>query len=223
LGSDFTYPKIAIVDPELMTSMPSKITAATGFDVLAHAIEAYTSTGSTPMTDMYCEEAIRIVGRYLRTAVKNGKDLEARTQMAWADTLAGFSISVAVITLCHGMAHAVGGVAETIHGESLAAMTPYTMEFSMSALPERYRNIAMFLKDACTCDKDKFKPEDSIAEVKKIIKDIGMDIPLSKQGVKESDLEEIAKGSVGYMAGALDLDPKKATKEDVLKILKKAF
>lgn len=225
LGSDYTYPKAAIVDPELMLTVPKKITASTGFDVLSHAIEAYTSNQATPMTDMMCEEAIRLVGRYLKKTVENGNDMEARTAMAWADTLAGFSIAVAVITLCHSISHAVGGVSETVHGETLAAMTPHAMRFSMNNRPEKYKNIGMLLRNQCCCieENDLCELESSVQEVEKLIADIGLNIPLSKQGVKESDLEEIAAGTLKYMSGGLDLDPRRASKEDILDILKKSF
>ncbi|MGI6777123.1 MAG: iron-containing alcohol dehydrogenase [Acetivibrionales bacterium] len=225
MGSDHIYAKVAIVDPELMVSLPAKITASTGFDVLAHAIEAYTSNGSTPITDLYCEQAINLVGKYLRRAVENGADMEARTAMAYADTLSGFSIAVAVITLCHSMAHAVGGVCETVHGESLAAMTPHTMRFSMNSRPEKFKKIGMLLRDECCCgdDGECCNLERSVQEVEKLIKDIGMDIPLGKQGVKESDLEEIAEGTIGYMAGSVDLDPRKASKEDIIDLLRKSL
>ena len=225
LGSDYTYPKVAIVDPELTASMPSKITASTGFDVLAHAIEAYTSNQATPLTDLMCEVAIRLVGKYLRRAVANGGDTEARTAMALADTFAGFSIAVAVITLCHSISHAVGGVCETVHGETLAAMTPHTMRFSMDQRPEKYKKIGMFLRDECCCNEDEAGCglEDSVTEVEKLIREIGMNIPLGQQGVKESDFEEIARGTIKYMGGGLDLDPKKAGKEDIITILQKSF
>lgn len=222
MGNDSTYAKVAIVDPELMLSVPPAITAATGYDVLAHCIEAYTSNQSTPMTDLFCEQAIRLVGKYLRQAVKNGKDIEARNALAYADTLAGFSIAVAVITLCHAMAHSVGGVCETTHGESLAAMTPQTMRFSMNALPAKYKAIGLFLRNE-SADKAGWQPEDSVQEVEALIKDIGLYKPLRQQGVKESDFEAIADGTLRYMAGAVDLDPRKATKADILEILKKSW
>jgi alcohol dehydrogenase class IV len=213
---------VAIVDPELMVTMPKAITATTGFDVMAHCIEAYTSNSSTPVTDLFCEQAFRLVGQYLRKAVEDGSDLEARTAMAYADTLAGYSIATAVITICHAMAHAVGGVCETTHGESLAAMTPQTMRFSMSALPEKYKNIGLCLRNE-SLDNADWKTEDSVKEVEKLIKDIGMYKPLSEQGVKESDFEEIADGTLRYMAGAVELDPRPASKEDILDILKNSL
>ena len=227
LGSDYIFPKFSIVDPELMVSMPPNVTSATGFDVLAHAIEAYTSNISTPITDLYCESAIRLVGKYLRNAFNNGSDIEARSGMALADTYAGFAISIAVITLCHSISHVVGGLCETVHGETLAALTPKPLRFSMYKDPVKFRNIGLFLKDECIeSDSKVIEDKDlevTIKEVEKIIKDLGLDTPLSKQGVKESDIEPIAEGNVGYMAVGVELDLRIADKNDVVEILKKSF
>lgn len=222
VGNNYTFPKVAIVDPELMASMPQKITASTGFDTLAHSIEAYTSTLATPITDMYCEEAIRLVGRYLRRAVKNGADREARNGMALGNTLAGFAIAVGIVTVCHGLAHSVGGIAGTTHGETLAAMTPHTMRFSMRATPDKFKNIGMFLRDECVNLGDNLL-EDSVTEVEKLIRDIGLDVPLSKQGVKEKDIERIAEGVIRYMGKSIEIDPANPKKEDLIAILKKAL
>ncbi|MCL4415536.1 MAG: iron-containing alcohol dehydrogenase [Actinobacteria bacterium] len=227
MGSEYIFPKAAIVDPQLMVTMPPAITAATGFDVLAHVIEAYTSNISTPITDLYCEEAMRLVGRYLRVAVKNGNNIEARSAMALADTYAGFAISIAVITLCHSISHVVGGICGTVHGETLAALTPQTLRFSMHKDPVKFRDIGLFLRNECKEDKKGRISDDdlenTVKEVEKIIKDINMDIPLRKQGVKESDIDAIAEGTVGYMAIGVEKDLRKATKEDVVEILKKSF
>ena len=224
MGSDYIYPKVAIVDPELMISKPKGITAATGFDVLAHSIEAYTSKIATPMSDKFGEEAIRLVGRYLRRAVRDGDDLEARAGMAYADTLAGFAMSIAINTTCHGLSHAVGGISNTVHGETLAAMTPQTMRFSMNSDPEKFRNIGLFLRDETNeLVISEFTPEDAVQEVEKLIQDIGLDMPLSSQGVKESDLEAIADGAIEYMRGAFDLDLRTPTREDLLAILRASF
>ena len=149
IGCDYTFAKVAIVDPELMATMPPKITASTGFDTLAHAIEAYTAVLETPITDLACEQAIRLVGRFLRRAVKNGQDREARNAMAYANSLAGIAISVGIVTVCHGLAHSIGGLSGSTHGETLATMTPETMRFSMRSHPDKFRKIAMFLRDEC--------------------------------------------------------------------------
>lgn len=219
IGSAYTFAKVAIVDPELMATMPRKITASTGFDTLAHAIEAYTSTLATPLTDLMCEKAIRNVGRYLRRAVKDGSDREARNEMALANTLAGIAISVGIVTVCHGLGHSVGGVAGTVHGETLAAMTPHTMRFSMRAFPDKFRNIGMFLRDEyCNTGEDLL--EQSVLEVERLIDDIGLERSLAALGVNESDFGQIADGVIGYMGGAIEIDPMDYSKEDLIGILK---
>ncbi len=221
-GSDLMYAKVAIVDPELTETLPSKMTAATGFDVLAHAIEAYTSGDATPFSDMYSEQAIRLTAKYLIRAIENGEDKEAREGMALADTLAGCAISIAVITMCHAIGHAVGGVCNTVHGETLAAMTPSSMRHSIGGRPEKYKRIGMLLSGKEVMPEG-WTSEDSVKAVEKFIKDIGMDIPLSAQGVKESDFDEIIEGAMGYMAGGMALDPVPVTKEDVRKVLEESF
>lgn len=222
-GSPLLFAKVAIVDPELMMSLPKKMTAATGFDVLAHAIEAYTSKSATPFSDMYCERSIKLVGKYIRRTVDNGSDTEARVMMALADTLSGYSIAIAVITMCHAMSHAVGGVCNTVHGESLAAMTPSSIRHSMSFSPEKYKNIGAWLKGYDKAPAD-WKLEQTVEAVEDIIKDIGMSIPLSEQGVKRSDFDEIIRGTVGYMGGGCDLDPAAPISADVVrKILEESF
>ncbi len=222
IGSDYTFAKVAIVDPELMATMPPKITASTGFDTLAHAIEAYTAVLETPITDLCCEQAIRLVGRFLRRAVKNGQDREARNGMAYANSLAGIAISVGIVTVCHGLAHSVGGLSGSTHGETLAAMTPHTMRFSMKAYPDKYRKVAMFLRDECGAP-EQYSLEDSIKEVEALIHDVGLGAPLSKQGLKEKDIERAADGVLRYMGGSITNDPATPKREDLIAIIRKAF
>jgi alcohol dehydrogenase len=217
-GSVHMFPKVSIVDCELIASLPPRMTAATGFDVLAHAIEAFTSNDATPFSDLYAQEAIRLCGQYLVRAVKNGSDLEARDNMALADTYSGAAISLGMITMCHAMAHAVGGICNTVHGESLAAMTPSTMRHSMAGLPEKFKKIGLLLTGRETAPAG-WTPEDTVVAVEQFIKDIGLDIPLSRQGVSESDFDLIIEGTAGYMAGGLATNCLPVSKEDIRKVL----
>jgi alcohol dehydrogenase class IV len=176
----------------------------------------------TPITDLGCEQAIRLVGRFLRRAVKNGQDREARNGMAYANSLAGIAISVGIVTVCHGLAHSVGGLSGSTHGETLAAMTPHTMRFSMKAYPDKFRKVAMFLRDECGAP-EQYSLEDSIKEVEVLIKDIGLGAPLSKQGLKEKDIERAADGVLRYMGGSITNDPATPKREDLIAIIRKAF
>ena len=142
--------------------------------------------------------------------------------MAYANTLSGFAIAVGVVTICHALGHAVGGVSNTTHGRTLAALTVPAMRFSMKHSPDKYGNIGMFLRDEHTKDSQD-SLEDSIKEIKKLLQDIDLLAPLSEQGVEEKDLEAIADGTMRYMDYNLDIDPAKSTKEDLLAILREAL
>lgn len=221
-GNESIFAKVGIVDPELMLTLPQEVTAATTFDVVAHALEGYTSNLATPITDMFCEHAIRIAGKYGPKLAENGQDLEARTGMAYADTLAGFPLSIAIVTLAHAMAHGVGAIGNTSHGGSLSAMTPHTMRFSMNVRPEKFKQIGLFLRDEPK-DKPGWTPEDSVREVEKFIKEIGAPQTLAELGIKESDIEAIADHTLKVTMGNAELDARVATREEMIEILKKAL
>lgn len=222
IGADYTFARLAIVDPELAATMPPAVTASTGFDALAHAIEAYTAVLSTPITDMACEKSIQLCGRYLRRAVANGQDMEARRGMSYSSMLSGVAISVGVVTLCHGLAHTIGGLAGTTHGQTLAAMTPHTMKLSLKANPEKFRKIAMLLKGE-EGTASKYKPEESIREVEKLIKDLELNRPLSKQGLAKVDIEAAADAVIRYMGGSITNDPSCPERADIVEIVKSSF
>ena len=221
-GNDSLFPRVSIVDPELMLSLPRNVTATTTFDVLAHALEGYTSTQANPITDIYNEKAIRLVGKWGRAVAKDGSNLEARTQMALADTLAGFSLSVAVVTLAHAIAHCVGGISGTSHGGALSALTPHTMRFSMDSMPSRFADIGTFLKNE-PVGQPASKPEESVREVQAFIKDVGAPSTLREQGVQEKDFERIADDTLRVTAGSVGNDVRKASREDIIGILGSAF
>ena len=221
-GNDGLFPRVSIVDPELMLSLPKSVTATTTFDVLAHALEGYTSTLANPITDMYCERAMRLVGKWGRVVTKDGSNLEARTQMALADTLVGYSLSVAIVTLAHAIAHCVGGTSGTSHGGALSALTPHAMRFSMNSLPSRFADIGVFLKDE-PAGRPGSKPEDSVAAVQAFIRDIGAPSTLREQGVKEKDFGRIAEDTLRVTAGSVGQDARMASRQDIVQILKDAF
>ncbi len=225
MGGDFLFPKVAIVDPVLIISVPARLTAATGFDVLTHALEAYTSRLATPVTDLYAVEGMKLVGKYLVRAVKDGNDMEAREGMALADTFAGISLSMAEVTLCHAMAHAIGGIVDAHHGEVLGIMSPNTIEFSMYSWPEKFKNVGRFLRNEAVLDNADINMElmVTLSEVKKIRQDIGITFGLSKAGVTEGHLEEIAKNTLYVTAGSVSNDARSANFEDIITLLKKSM
>ncbi len=119
LYNSLLYPRIAIVDPELMATAPAHLTASTGFDAFTHAFESFLHCGASPYTDLMALEAVRLVVKHLPAAVAHGDDLEAREALAWADTLAGLCIANAGVTLPHGIGMAIGGMyPHVMHGEA---------------------------------------------------------------------------------------------------------
>ena len=138
-------PSVAIDDPVLMRGMPPALTASTGMDALTHAVEAYVSTASTPMTDACAEKSMELINRYLRRAVANGADMEAREGMCFAQYLAGMAFNNASLGHVHAMAHQLGGFYDLPHGECNAILLPHVCKFNLIAHRRRFSKIARLL------------------------------------------------------------------------------
>jgi alcohol dehydrogenase class IV len=141
IGDRYIVPDLAVLDPTLTVGLPPLLTAATGFDALTHAIEAYTSRIANPMSDAQALHAIRLIAANLETAVKNGSDLAARSAMQSAATLAGWAIGSANVGLVHGMSHALGARYGVPHGMGNAILLPHVMRFN-AARPEAAKRLA---------------------------------------------------------------------------------
>jgi choline dehydrogenase len=144
-GTPLIGPHVALIDPELMLGLPPAVTAATGMDALSHAIECYTCDYHQPFNDAVALQAIEIVGRWLRRAVEDGSDLEARTQMAHAATLGGMAYGTESAGAAHAMSQSAGGVHDCPHGALTARVLGPVCEFNAPADPERYARIAQGL------------------------------------------------------------------------------
>jgi alcohol dehydrogenase class IV len=212
------YPKASLVDPELMTTLPSKVTAATGFDVFAHAFESYINPGGSPYTDMMALEAIRLVARFLPVAVKNGKDRDAREGMAWADTLAGLCIANAGVTLPHGIGMAIGGLYPHVaHGEALAVVYPAILEYTYRVAPEKFAVVGRILDRRLEGEKGVRAAEKASAAITRFIKRIGMGLRLRDLKVPKDELEALARQSL--VLPDFKNHPRLATLGDVANIL----
>ncbi len=146
LGSRETMPDIAILDPELVATLPPRLTADTGLDALTHAVEGYTSSFHNDFCDGLCLQAARLIFEYLPRAVADGSDLEARTHTQNAATIAGLGFGNSMAALAHGMGHALGGVFHVPHGRAVALFLPYTIEFTARRRLLRYQELAQFLE-----------------------------------------------------------------------------
>ena len=190
------FPKVAIVDPELMLTVPRHITACTGFDVLAHAFESFIHVGGNAYADTLAVEAMGLVRRHLPAALKWGGDLEAREKMAWADTLGGLCIATAGVTLPHGIGMTIGGFAPHVtHGQALAAVYPEFMRFTWSSAISKFARLGRILDPTLQKAADAEAAEGSCAAMDAFLKEIGMWVSFESLKVDRSLLPLIADNS----------------------------
>ena len=182
-------PEWAVVDPDMMSSMPRGLTASTGMDALTHAIEGYTTKGAWEMTDMFHLETIRLIAKHLRGAVENKP--EDREGMALAQYVAGMGFSNVGLGIAHSIAHTLGAHYDTPHGVACAMMLPIVMEYNQECTGEKYREIARVMGvkgvDAMTVDEYRKAAVDA---VKQLAADVG--IPAKNEKVREEDLDVLA-------------------------------
>ena len=209
-------PIVAVVDPDMMASMPKSLTAATGMDALTHAIEGYTTKAAWEMTDMFHLKAIEIIARSLRDSVA-GKP-EGKTDMALGQYIAGMGFSNVGLGIAHSMAHTLGAVYDTPHGVACAMMLPIVMEFNADATGEKYREIArvMGVKGVDSMSQEEYRKA-AIDAVRQLSIDVG--IPTKLEAIKEEDLDFLAKSAAADACAPGN--PKEATIEDFKALFRK--
>ncbi len=185
-------PTVAVNDPLLMVDMPASLTAATGMDALTHSVEAYVSTIATPITDACALQAISLISKWLRPAVANGGNIEARDRMAYAEYLAGMAFNNASLGYVHAMAHQLGGFYNLPHGVCNAVLLPIVSAFNLIACPERFADIAEALGENIEGLTPIEAGEKAIAAIKRLAHDVGIPAGLTELGVKKEDLETMA-------------------------------
>jgi len=218
LSHPLLYPRTSIVDPELMRSVPGRVTATTGFDVFAHAFESFINPNGSPYTDLMALEALAIVAKHLPTAVKDGTNLEAREHMAWADTLAGLCIANSGVTLPHGIGMAIGGLYPHVaHGEALAVVYPAVLRYSFRAAPAKFAAVGRILDKRLAGETGLKAAEMSCGTIERFMKKIGMDLKLRDLHVPEDELAALAIQSL--VLPDYRNHPKVATLDEVVRIL----
>ncbi len=205
-------PVVAVVDSDMMSSMPKGLTAATGMDALTHAIEGYITKGAWEMTDMFHLKAIEIISRSLRAAVKGEK--EGREGMALGQYVAGMGFSNVGLGIVHSMAHALGAVYDTPHGVANAIILPTVMEYNAPATGEKYREIAraMGVKGVDDMTQDEYRKA-AVDAVKKLSADVGIPADL-KAIVRDEDVDFLAQSAMDD--ACRPGNPKDPTKEDII-------
>ena len=209
-------PVIAVIDPEMMSSMPKGLTAATGMDALTHAIEGYTTKAAWEMTDMFHIKAIELISDSLRGAVENTP--EGREGMAMGQYIAGMGFSNVGLGIVHSMAHALGAVYDTPHGVANAILLPTVMEYNADCTGEKYREIARALgvKGVDDMSVEEYRKA-AVDAVQKLSVDVG--IPTKLEALKEEDLQFLAESA--HADACAPGNPKDASVEDLKDLFRK--
>ena len=208
-------PIVAVVDPEMMASMPKGLTASTGMDALTHAIEGYTTRAAWEMTDMFHLEAIRLISQNLRDAVENKQS--GREGMALGQYIAGMGFSNVGLGIDHAMAHTLSAHYDTPHGVACAMFLPISMEFNREYTGERLREVAraMGVKGVDDMSQEEYR-DAAIEAVKKLSADVG--IPTTLDKIKEEDLDTLATDALND--ACYPGNPREATKEQVIEMFR---
>ena len=236
--SHFMRPRLAVVDPKMTLSCPRKVTADSGIDALTHAIEAFTAVnneqfdlpagetsiyqGRNPMGDIIAERAIALVGKHLVRAVNEPSNLEARSGMALAATLAGLAFSNVGVALVHALEYPLGGAVHCSHGAGNGLLLPYVMRFNMPGREVEFASIATLLGRDTHGMAIQEAAEQAIRAVEEIRQAIGIPSRLRDLGVSETQLPVFAEKALGIRR-ILRVNPRQPTKEDLIGILKRAW
>lgn len=209
-------PVVAVIDPEMMSSMPKGLTAATGMDALTHAIEGYITLGAWELSDMFHITAIKMISENLRSAVKN--EQEGREGMALGQYVAGMGFSNVGLGLVHSMAHPLGALYDTPHGVANAIILPVVMEYNAPATDEKYRDIAvaMGIEEAKNMPIEEARNA-AVNAVRKLLEDVGIPANL-KDIVKEEDLDFLAKSA--YADACRPGNPRETSVEEIKRLYK---
>ena len=224
-GTEYTYPTLSIVDPELMTSIPPHLTAYQGMDTFFHAVEGYLSTRNNPATDMFALDAVGLVNKYLPVAVKEGSNMEARSAMAWASTEAGFVEALSTLISHHSLEHAISAHHPDIpHGAGLTITSVAYFTYLAERTADRLPDIARKMGEDVDALPEAKKPLAFVTALKKLINNVGLEkATLANFGVKKEEAATIAQNSIDTMGGLYQYTPAKLEKEDVVKIIEACF
>jgi len=216
------FPKVAIVDPEVTLSLPGSITAQTGFDAFCHNFEAYLSVNTNPLVETMALEAIRIISRYLPLALANGQDIEARSQMAWADTLGGLTNASAGVTLPHGLGMQVGGHCPHVtHGQALAAIYPEFTRYTWDSAIVKFATVGRIFNKDLEGVSDQMAAVKCCDEIDQFLKKIDLWIGFKDLIVSREELAQIADR--GQVLGDYKNNPKVATISEMHELLEKCY
>lgn len=214
-------PLVSINDPLLMLGVPKGLTAATGMDALTHAVESYVSVDANPVTDAAAVQAIKLVAGNLRQATANGQNEKARENMAYASLLAGMAFNNANLGYVHAMAHQLGGQYDMPHGVANAILLPTVEEYNLNSAPERFADLAVLLGENIDGLSVMEAGQKAIQAMRNLAEDVGIPKTLKEMGVKREDFELMAENAL--LDGNAFSNPRKGSKEDIIRLFEKAY
>lgn len=221
-GYDSMFATIAIVDPELMKTVPPKFTAYQGFDALFHSLEGYIANNHNQMSEMVERTAIENIGKYLARAVKDGNDMEAREAVAFANTMSGYSMVVGSCTSEHSMEHAMSAYHSNLpHGAGLIMISYEYFKFWVDKhiIDDRFVDMAKFLGK-----KDASKPEDFLDALRELQEACGVaDLKMSDYGITEDEFPAMARNAREAMGSLFQFDPAETSDEDIIGIYQRSY
>ena len=216
-----TTPILSVNDPELMLLKPAGLTAATGMDALTHAVEAYVSIAANPITDACAIKAIELIQGNLVEAVDNGKSIEAREQMAYAQFLAGMAFNNASLGYVHAMAHQLGGFYDLPHGVCNALLLPHVQAYNAQVAAPRLKDVAKAMGVDVASMSDEQGAQAAIDAIKALSVAVKIPENLTKLGVKAEDIPTLADNALKDACGFTN--PKQATHEEICQIFTNAL
>ena len=220
VSSNYIIPVYAILDPELITTVPQKTAAACGIDAMVHALEAYISLAASPFSEMFSLKALELIGNSIRDYVEDRKNISAAEDMLIGSLFAGIAFSHARLGDVHAMSHPVSAYFDVPHGIANAILLPAVVEFNMKTDTGKYYEIyKRIAKEVCI--KEAFKPEMLVAEIRKLNNELGIPHGLEEVGVQKGYFEKMATDAM--KSGNIKVNPRKTGFEDVLSIYGNAF
>ncbi len=222
INSEFMYPDIALLDPDLTASLPPDVTAATGMDALTHAVESVTSRSSTVFTEALALTAVRLIAGNLRRAVFRGEDMEAREKMLLGSLFGGLALANAGVGACHALAYPLGGHYRVPHGLANAILIPYVMEFNLPAAEREFALIAESMGQATAGLSKAAAGAMAVEEVRALARDINIPQSLAQLDIPQSDVPRLIEGAL-QVTRPVENNPRLLEEREAQEIYDRAF
>ncbi len=220
-----TFPVLSVVDPELMSSVPPLLTAYQGFDAFFHAAEGFIAKCATPVSDIYALKSMALLRKHLPAAIRDGNDMEARTQVALANTLSGFVESTSSCTSEHSIEHAMSAHhPELPHGAGLIIISQAYFSFFAEELKDRFIEMAQAMGISTDTIPEADRPTLFVQSLKEMQEECGVgELKMSDYGINRDEFPALAENAIKTMGGLFQLDRKQLGKNDIIEILEKSY